>query len=392
MAISITSLTTGTGKYGSGVYTTSSVSVSAGDILCLAVTSANGAAPTVSGLGLTWTMENGQAIVDEGWKDCYVSLWYAVPTASTSGAITITAASGGSTDACAWSVFSIQGADTATPFVQSGSAYGTGTGSAGPVVTVSLATFSKPENATLEIGGDFVYTPPNTEAGYTTIHSTQTDEAAVVSAWLNAEDTTPTMDVASVSTYYGIAVVAAEINDASTGGGTFTATATIGNNNDSISSSGTVTVPVFAAVGGVSNNADAILVAGTVVAPQFTALGDITETADSINSIGGVTAPQFNASGAVINTDDGITVNGTVTGVLFTASGNIGNKGDTVAVAATATAPIFTASGVAAEKSDTFSITGTVTVQQFNASIQIQTKPDSIAANGSFFLSFSAIG
>ena len=381
MAISITPLTSGTGKYGSGNYNTASISANLGDVLCIAVTTANEAAPTISGLGLTWNMLNGQAIVDEGWNNCYISLWYAIPGSTVSGTISITAAAGSATDACAWSVFSIQGADTVSPFLQSGVAYGTGNGTTGPTVTVSLAAFSSPSNATLAIGGDMVYSPPNVEAGYTTVHSAQTDEAAIISAWLAGEDTTPTMDLATTATYYGIAVVAGEIKDVSAVGG-INATGNVNNVSDSVTGNVNITAPNYNFIGSIYNKTDTIIITGSVIAPGFNALGIVDNVSDNVSGSANVVTPNFIFNGNVNNQNDGIIISGTINAPVFSANGSINSLSDIISGNASATIPTILSTGKITNYSDAFNISGVVVAPIFSGSGNVFNQSDSVNGLG----------
>lgn len=202
MAISPTSLTSGTSATNSTSYATASISPTANrlvivDVYGQALTAANAAAPSgISGAGLTFVKLVDRANTTNGPS---LSRWYAMSASPSSGALTITFAN---TQANAlWSVYELAGAETSGS--NGANAVNGNTASAenmtGTVasVTATLAAFASANNGALCATLSIKASPAATctpDTGWSEIHDINMTEGAfgfgLETQWRADNDTT----------------------------------------------------------------------------------------------------------------------------------------------------------------------------------------------------------
>lgn len=207
MAISVTSLTSGGSTTDGTSFTTASISPSANKTVLVAIASRAGTAPTsVTGNSLTYTKEFETA-------DGLLSYWRSSIGTGTAGTITITF--GASQTACVWSVFELDGDDTSAPIVQE--VEGSGNATSG---SITLASFSSAENATLGIFSHNANEATTPGTGFTEIHDQAqlNSSISIQTEFRSDNDTSVDASWVTSSLWRGIAV---ELKSAAAGSNGF---------------------------------------------------------------------------------------------------------------------------------------------------------------------------
>lgn len=222
--ISVTNTTSGTDEDGNSTATTASVSPSANKLQLLTVVHRNvegsgPVTPTASGNSLTWVAINSIIFDDVGTSRMRVTLFRAMGSSPTSGAITIDFSSENQTHV-AWVLDEVTGMSTSGTngsgaIVQNTTnADSTGTVS---TITATLSAFSSSDNATYGAWGENGNETATQGSGFTLIKtSISSTNAQATSEFRPDNDTSVNM---SYSANAQIGVVAIEIAAPSAGGG-----------------------------------------------------------------------------------------------------------------------------------------------------------------------------
>ncbi len=206
-------LTNGVDTANASPYTTGSITPTADRlVLCAVLNTATAAAGAVSvaGCGLTWAEVATVQYNTAASKLYRLSVWRAMGSAPTSGALTITVA--GSPTGCAWSVTEFSGADTSGTngsgaIVQSA----TNATDAATSCAVTLSSFASVDNATYAayaLDVNTAITPDATPGGWTELSDDSlgsTPAARLEAGWNASNDTAPTSTFSS-SDNAGIAI------------------------------------------------------------------------------------------------------------------------------------------------------------------------------------------
>lgn len=192
LTITAAALTSSINTADLSVYTTASVSPTAGRVQFIAVvgneTGSTPAVPTVTGAGLTWSLVTSQTYNDNaGTFTRRVCLFVGSGTPST-GALTITFAA--TQLRCGWAVVEFTNVDTVSPVVQSAS---TRLETDTPNFSgLSLSTYSHASNAGFAIFSTDVTNATTQEAGWTELVDQFSDTLGLEVAWTATPDTTIT--------------------------------------------------------------------------------------------------------------------------------------------------------------------------------------------------------
>lgn len=192
MAITASNLTANYSDTDTTSYNTASVSVTAGDLILVAVTNSKGSTPdtpSISGVGTTFALvhaTNGIVTYDASGTQRKLTLFYGIVPSTTSGAITIGFGANTQTG-CAWAVDKVTGHDSTGTIVQSAK---NNTDAMTPI-TVTLAAFASTDNATY---GAFAVSGNNDATigtGFTQLgDATATTPAQVIfTEWKSTNDT-----------------------------------------------------------------------------------------------------------------------------------------------------------------------------------------------------------
>lgn len=132
MAVAATLLTNAVSSTDGTGFTTSSVSVTAGDLVLVGVSADDVAAPTLSGLGATWV----QVATTTSITPRRIALFRAEIPSTTSGAITITF--GSTATFCAWTVVQVTGQEPGNNGADAIEAFDTAASAAAVTTTLDL--------------------------------------------------------------------------------------------------------------------------------------------------------------------------------------------------------------------------------------------------------------
>lgn len=211
--ISIANLTSGSDTDAGSTATTASISPSANKLILLSVASRTAIStdpnqPTVTGNGLTWEVVNSIVYDTTSSSRRRITLFRAMGSSPSSGAISIDFGGQAQDDAVVWNVDEVTGADTSGTngsgaIVQSV----TGKDEAAPAgLTVTLASFGNSNNATFGTFATDNNTTFTAGSGFSILaqHTAGANTMAIVSEYKATNDTT--VDIGSTGSVGGIAV------------------------------------------------------------------------------------------------------------------------------------------------------------------------------------------